>query len=364
MKNICFLLLLLLLTLSIWGQEANNPAKDTLAEQSQLGPVSDTIPNINIFGESTPLRITLKYDITSFVRNKSKGEYLDAELQIYYSESELITKNIRVKARGKFRNGQCIFPPIYLNFKTDPLENTELKEIKKMKLVTHCSSSKGSESNVLKEYLAYKMYNVLTDNSFKVRLLNITYIDTGKKQKIYQKYGFVIEPLELLCKRRNSIIIEPTIIRQENILEEFADKVALFQYMIGNTDWRFKSGHNTDYIKDLNIVTDKVIPVPYDFDFSGLVNAYYSYPQTWTSIEKVTDREYLGYCRNSNEAYLKNINYFIEKKEEIFKTIEKFEYLDEKEKKSVSSFIESFYNKISRPENFIQTLKSECRTEF
>ncbi|NOR76468.1 MAG: hypothetical protein GQ525_15090 [Draconibacterium sp.] len=362
MKKFLSLLLILFFPIFLIAQISNEIATDTINRTSHFSAISDTIHNYNVFANDIPLDITLRYDITSFIRNKNKGEYIDAVMEIHYGNNQVQTKNIRLKARGNFRRGHCMFPPIRLNFKTDPIENKVLKGANKIKLVTHCSTTKEYEKYILKEYLAYKLYNVLTDKSFKVKLLNITYIDTGKKKKNYQQYGFLIEPVELLATRNTSIEVEPTIIRKENVLEVDADRVALFQYMIANTDWRIKAGHNTKFLKSLTEVTNQVVSVPYDFDFSGFVETRYSYPQSWTSIKEITDREYLGYCRDNDQAYLDNIKRFEEKKDEILKTIEEFSYLDERERKYLKNYIGRFFTEIKRPENFLVTLKSECRS--
>lgn len=134
--------------------------------------------------------------------------------------------------------------------------------------------------------------------------------------------------------------------------------------MIGNTDWRIKGGHNTKYMKSLSQVTTKVTPIPYDFDFAGFVGTHYSHTQTWTSIDNVKQREYLGYCRNTDEEYLKNIDKFIAKKEAILKTINSFDYLSERARKSLLKYIESFYYTIEKPKSFLYLLKNECRTDF
>ncbi|MCF6358190.1 MAG: hypothetical protein L3J54_10330, partial [Draconibacterium sp.] len=313
-----------------------------------------------LFREYIPIDLTLKYDITSFIKNKVKGKYLDAELIVQYKDYSA-TKNIRLKARGNNRRDQCFFPPIYLNFKTSPIQNTELKGIKKIKLVTHCSSSKSYTGYILKEYLVYKLYNILTDYSFRVKLLNMNYIDTGQKERNYERFGILIEPLDLLIKRTESIEIEANVIKATDVIEEEADLVALFQYMIGNTDWRIKVGHNTKFIKSLTKVTPQVSPIPYDFDYAGFVGTHYSHPQEWTSIENVRDREYLGYCRDNDEAYLKVIRKFIDKKDEILETINSFNYLDERERESLVKYIESFYSQIEDTKDFLYILKNECR---
>ncbi len=354
------LVLLVLLPLCTFAQQNH----ENVPKTSLLEPVSETLEELSIFKNDDPLKITLKYDITSFIRHKEKGEYLDAVFIMHLNPTDSIRKKIRLKARGKFRRGHCFFPPIYLNFKTDPLENTELAGIKKIKLVTHCSSSKLYRKYILKEYLAYRLYNILSENSFRVKLVNIEYIDTGKKQRNYQRLGFLIEPLELIAKRTNSVEVQPERIRGPDVVEEESDVVSLFQYLIANTDWRIKGGHNMKYLRSLSNTSQDVTPIPYDFDYSGFVGTSYAVPQTWTSIENVKEREYLGYCRNDDADYQVAIDHFIKNKDEIMHTLKSFEYLDEKERKYLMKFTEDFYKMTERPKVLINTLKRECRTDF
>jgi hypothetical protein len=227
--------------------------KKTRTDNSFLGEVSDTVRNESFFETDKPLPVTLKYDISSFIKNKGNGEYLDAELTVNYEGMEPVTKNIRIKARGNFRRGECFFPPLFLNFKTDPIKNDELKGMKKIKVVTPCSTSKHGEIYVFREYLVYKLYELLNPYCFRVRLLYIDYVDTGKKERHFKKYGFVIEPLELVAKRNNAIEINSEIVKGANLVEEDADRVAFFRYMISDTDWRFKGGHNMKYLSLIHI---------------------------------------------------------------------------------------------------------------
>lgn len=330
-------------------------------EGLMLEPISELVSATSIFENEEPLELTLAYDITSFIRKKSKGEYLDAKLHIHISDTDSIEKNIRLKARGNFRRGHCFFPPIYLNFKTDPINQTDLVGMKKIKLVTHCSSTKSYRSYVLKEYLAYKLFNILAENSFRVKLVNIKYIDTGKKQRNYQQIGFLIEPLDLLVKRTNSTEIDPSHIYGKNVVKDAIDVVALFNYMIANTDWRAKGGHNMKYIKSLEVVTTQVVPVPYDFDYSGFVGASYAIPQEWTTLKSTREREYLGYCRENDESYLKAIQLFVDKKEQLFSEINTFEYLEEKQRTSLIEFLEEYYKLAEQPHRFVEILKHQCR---
>jgi hypothetical protein len=350
-----------LLTASLYSFAQNNANDFDTTIVQILGEVNDTVKTTGFFETEAPLKITLKYDITSFIRNKQKAEYIDAELIVYNDNEAPVTKNIRIIARGNFRKGQCYFPPLFLNFKTDEIERTELQGINKIKVVTHCTSGKNNDNIVLKEYLAYKLYNILTEKSFRVRLADITYIDTGKKQHQFRELGFFIEPADLVAKRNNCVLIDPTVVRGVNLVEEDADRSALFQYMISNTDWRFKAGHNTKFMKSLTDITSKVIAVPYDFDFSAFVDASYAFPQSWSTSETLSDRDYLGYCRDTDELYKKNIDLFLSRKDQIMTTISSFSLLPEKERKGLVQFTEGFFQDAKDAKRLISTLKSECR---
>jgi hypothetical protein len=359
MKSFLFFGLILIASNYLAAQNNTN-VSDTALAAPVLGEVNDTVQAFGFFDTEVPLKITLKYDITSFIKNKQKAEYMDAELIIYNNETS-VTKKIRIMARGNFRKGQCYFPPLFLNFKTDSIASGELKGINKIKVVTHCTTGKNNDNIVLKEYLAYRLYNILTEKSFRVRLADITYIDTGKKQQQFREIGFIIEPVDLVAKRNNCVLIDPMVVKGENLVEEDADRAALFQYMISNTDWRIKSGHNNKFMKSLTDVTPKVIPVPYDFDFSALVDASYASPQAWSTSETLFQRDYMGYCRDNDELYRKNIELFLSRENQIMNTIASFSLLPEKERKVVEKFTAGFFQEAKDTKRLISTLKSECR---
>ena len=309
-----------------------------------------------------PLNISIEFDIWSFIKTKNDEDYHDAILKIYRENNETIEKKIKLKARGNFRKINCFFPPIQLNFKDDSIPDYGLSG--KVKLVTHCTGSKKSEKFVAREYLAYKMFNVLSDTSFRVRFLNIKYIDTSPKKKNYQGVGFIIEPIEKLSERTGTRLLNEKLVLKNNLFSEEADIISLFQYMIGNTDWKFSGGHNIKYLNPGSGSNLKVLPVPYDFDFSGFVGTSYATPQEFTSLTNVFDREYLGYCRQDDELYLQTIRLFQTKKNEILEVIQTCDFISKKEMNYLISYLTEFFDSIKEPEVFIRTLKSQCRIDF
>jgi len=171
--------------------------KDTIPD---LYAVEDTLQdNLGLFEKTEVLNLSLRFDITQYTRKKPKEEYLDAILTYHINDKDSVNKNIRIKSRGEFRNEFCTFPPIMINLKKAENRREDMKKIEKVKLVTHCRAD--NEDNLLKEYLIYKLYNVLTDVSFRARLVRIDYINTAKKNKTVTPFGFLIEPMNVFAER-------------------------------------------------------------------------------------------------------------------------------------------------------------------
>lgn len=202
-----FYSLVILLTVLSFSQVK---AQDDLTERYS---VTDTIEDFGLFTGDDILNLSLRFDVTSYKRKKPKDEYMDAVMTYHISKDDSINKNIRLKTRGEFRNGHCAYPPIVLNFKKTEFNKADLSKIGKVKMVTHCMT--GNEDYLFREYLVYKLYSVLTDTSFRVRLVNITYINTFKESKPVSTYAFFIEPLDLVAERINAMPVDVVSLNQK-----------------------------------------------------------------------------------------------------------------------------------------------------
>ncbi len=312
-----------------------------------------------LFGSDEVLEASLKFDINAFQRQKSKEEYMDAELVFHLSSRDSIVNNIRIRCRGHSRSDICVLPPIRLNFKYCENRPADLKGVSNVKLVTHCRDNISFEKYLLREYLVYKLYNVVTDTSFRVRLLKINYIDTSIRNLSTSRYGIVIEPLDVLEARLNAVEIENVIVRTPYINRDNYDKLCLFQYMIGNDDWYLANLHNLKLIAPAKGDISILATVPYDFDYSGLVNCYYAIPRSeYYDLENITDRVYIGPCR-TDEEIRRLMDFFLDLKEEFYNEIEKMDLLGKKQKKRVLRYIESFYDEYKRDELFYN-IKYSC----
>ncbi len=276
-------------------EETDNFYSDTLSTQ------------VDLFSEEEPLEITLAFDIKSYQRNKFEGEYLPVQLTYHVNDTLDINKKVRVKARGEFRRAHCILPPFWLNIKKAEVGNKYLEGTNKIKIVTHCKDSKQYEQYVIKEYLAYKIYNEISLYSFRVRLIRMKYIDTGRKNKETSSLAFMIEPEDMMTERLGVNSVKSDVVSMRYTDTLMMDVVALYMYMIGNADYSVAGRHNLKLIRRMDPVNPLPVPVPYDFDYSGLVNAYYAVPGENLGLTSVTQRYYLGPCRN-DQQYLTAID--------------------------------------------------------
>jgi hypothetical protein len=139
------------------------------------------------------------------------------------------------------------------------------------------------------------------------------------------------------------------------------DRFAIFNYMIGNYDWSVPGQHNVKVIKPL--VADTVqlgIAIPYDFDWTGLVNAAYAIPAEIIGTQSVRERIFMGICR-SREVYQKDLEIFLKKKEEFYRIINEFPYLDQREKKDMTFYLDGFFNQFIGRRDIIEYLLNSCK---
>lgn len=315
--------------------------------------------NIKLFESNDLIEIALRFDITYYKRKKPDTTYIPAVLTYYLGDKDSVNKDIKLKARGEIRRTQiCDFPPLYLNFSMKDTAG-EFIGINKLKVVPYCKL--GYEDYVLREYLIYKLYNVLTDNSLKVRLLRINFINTAKESKPIRQYGFAIEPVKLFEKRTHTFELKSMNLTQRNIKPEMMDRFAIFNYMIGNTDWAVPSLHNALVLSQpYSERPDLAMIVPFDFDYAGLVNTDYAVPFETLPIKTVRERLYLAVCRNE-ESFKNALKEFSDKKEEFYRVINDFPYMKERSKKDMISFLNGFFDEFDKRNTIVQELLRDCR---
>jgi len=289
------------------------------------------------------LEVTMEMDMNAVFGNRRNTDKHPTTFSYLDKNGNAQSWNIKVKLRGKYRRTRCeAMAPLKLNFKKDDLKAAGLAKFDDMKLVNHCVMNKKEAKELLvKEYLAYKIYNQISDKSFRVQFLKITYKDvvTGN-EKI--QWGFLIEDTAELRARINAkkVKVEYNLPR-ENFNEEELLTASLFQYMIGNSDWSTGRVHNVKLVQS----NSKLIIIPYDFDFSGLVKASYVKLDSELGLTSKTDRIYLGFEEDIIQTP-ETLEIFYNKKEIIIKTIKDCKMTSAKNRREMTRYINSFYDNI------------------
>ncbi len=316
-----------------------------------------------LFQNDETLQVTITAPLTSLVKERSKEDYLPGIFQFTEADGSVVDLDLQIRTRGHFRHRTCDFPPLRLNFKKSQTDGTLFDKQNIMKLVVHCENSNKYEQIVLREFLAYRIFNAITDLSFRVRLLRVTYVDSEEQRKQQTYYAYLIEHKKRLAKRhdRKEEIIERATIG--SIQSDQLNLTSIFELLIGNTDFSPIAGAPGDmcchnYVLFGNSV-DPLVAIPYDFDQSGIVNAPYAAPSPNFRIRNVRSRLYRGRCVN-NEHVPASLQKFRDGRDEIFAVIDAQEGLTSGTRKSIVKYIDKFYDLINDPRDVDKNIISKC----
>jgi hypothetical protein len=318
------------------------------------------VDSIQFFLDDQPLTVSLSTDMANLLSGRIKDDYQTATFTCKLPDSSVVSEEIRLNARGHNRREICKIPPIRLLFKNPT--SPRLSSLKTLKLVNVCRSTPGDKQLLFKEYLIYKMYNLITDKSFRVRLLNITFEDSKGSKKPFTQYGFLVENVDAVAKRNKCREMNNIKIDQETSDKPTMTVVALFEYMIGNTDWSVWNNHNIKLLYSKKDSSARPFALPYDFDNSGFVNADYAVPDPIMGVETVSQRVYRGFSRTPEELDAA-IQVFNSKKDDIYKLVNNFELLSANVKKASIAYMDEFYKTINNPKDVKYVFITKCRTQ-
>ena len=274
--------------------EVEEKAKKTKGEKRKGEPGV----RARLFESATPLALTLRADFKAVLRDRDTATAKWRPAQVSYTDStgKPVEVDASVRTRGIFRlrPGTCAFPPLRLNIARKSAKGTLFEGIDRPKLVTHCQNERAEyEQIILQEYLLYKMYNLLTPLSFDVRLARVRYEDTQGKMEPVTAWAFLIEEDDAMAARNGGRILKHKGARPGDLDDQVMTQVSVFQYMIGNTDWSVTGLHNATLVQ---LDSGRIAPVPYDFDFAGIIGARYAGVDPRLRIKSVKQRLYRGMC--------------------------------------------------------------------
>jgi len=319
-----------------------------------------------LFEADDTLRVTIRAPLEAIADERDSGEYHEGTLSFIDAGGQKRVLDLKLRARGKYRRraSTCRFPPIRLNFRKSQVAGTLFAGQDKLKLVTHCrTGSERYEQMLLKEYLAYRFLETLTPSSFQSRLMRVTWHDPAEGEAPFEHYAFVIEDEELLGFRIGLPPAEIKGTRPQRLNARQAALVSVFEYLIGNTDFSLIAGPADDdcchNVVLYGVGDDDLVPIPYDFDFSGLVDAPYAEPNPRLRIRSVRTRLYRGRCEHNGELEAV-IRAFRDNREVLLALVGSQEGMTDHSRRSTRRYVEDFYEDLETPRDIDRRLVRRC----
>lgn len=311
----------------------------------------------SVFDYLTPQEgadISLELDLTELINNKKTNQYFPGSL----SAGDGKMFGVEVRPRGKSRRRICDVPPLKLKFRKKELRAAGLDTLNEIKLVVPCFNDPESEALVMREYIAYRMFERINPAySVRARLVKITFRDKHIEQTKAPVYGLLVEHEEQVAARLDGDIVEYFNLPADSIHTGQAALNAMFQYMIGNTDWGLSDIRNVYYLKPHD--GSKIRVVPFDFDFSGLVNAPYAIPNSRTGLKNVRDRQLLA-DEIPNAALLQAAQ-ILKNTQNTLLELCQASFLPEKSRGDMESYIKKFFEALGDKGKIPQRIKADLR---
>jgi hypothetical protein len=310
-----------------------------------------------IYAADSVLPLTLAFDVRAVKRDRrDEPEWRGAVLTIAGADGAPVELPARVRARGVFRRKLCVFPPLRLDIVRGKAAGTPAAGIGRPKLVTHCRGDRRFEQYLYEEYLIYRSYAVLTPIAFQARLARITYADSGGATP-EARPAILVEDADRMAARNGLQILEAEGARARDLDAFQGALFGVFQYLVGNTDWSISTLHNVELAQRAGTV----FPVPYDFDWSGVINAHYATPNPVLRLRSVTQRLYRGYCEHNAELP-RVLALFLERREALLALWrEPPPGYDPARARRAVEYLEEFYREIQDPAKAFRALEEACR---
>lgn len=311
-----------------------------------------------LFDAVTPLAITFSTDLRRIRGDKDTNAPWRGAVVSYASDTGRITLPVKARTRGIWRLKNCSFPPLRLEFPAKAAKGTVFQHLGKPKLVNYCKDNDTYEQYVLQEFQLYRVYQLLTPVSYRVRLLRVAYVDSASGRTDATRYAFLAEDPERLARRLDGAVLKAEGATASDLDPEVLALAYLFQFMIGNTDFSFNRQHNTQLVATKD---GRYLPTVYDFDYAGAVNAAYATPDPSLHIRRVRDRKFRGYCAISAE-YPKLLPLFQAKKSAIYALYsdEIGRLIDAGRVRETLSYFDEFYEMIATPAAAQRAFLNDC----
>jgi hypothetical protein len=310
--------------------------------------------------EVLELRIASDFSGLMAERDSLELEPFPATISYVAASGEPVRVEAKLRLRGHWRRQQrnCDFAPIKVDSPKGARTGTIFEGQGDLKLVVHCRKGERFQQYVLREYLVYRLYSLLTPLSHRVRLVRTWYVDTSGKKDSLMAHAFFLENDRMAAERNGAELFTATGARWEHVDADQGALVSAFEYMIGGSDWSLPGLHNILLFR--HQATRAVLPVAYDFDWTGIVNTSYAAPDHRLPIRSVRERLYRGICRTPEE-WAPVLARFQAAKEVLYAVYDSVPGLDPGYIHDTRRYLDQFYVVIGDPARLRREMIDPCR---
>ena len=347
------------------------PKKNPLLKLAEPWPSAEVLKERRAKSEALPLfagtdalPITIAADFRAVTKDRdpeSKKRF-DAELRTTRADGRIDVMHVKLGTRGHFRlmPRNCDMPPLRVEFAKNEVKGTIFDGQSWLKLGTHCQDTADYEQYTLKEYLTYKIYNLVTDRSFRTRLVKTTFVDSKNGKTIASRYGLFLEHDNDVARRMEGRTVELPRLVFKDVDTDTLSLMMVFEYMIGNTDYSIWALHNVRVVQR----PDRTLyPIPYDFDISGIVHPPYAVPATGLPIRSVLDRYYRGPCVTPAKLNPILAN-FIARKDQVMALYDSLPDLKKDVRNEAKDYLDDFYSTIKSDKNTKRVFTENCSKPY
>jgi hypothetical protein len=352
------------------AQTQKKPPSAKLAEPwpdaAKLAERRKEAEELKLFQQEEPLVFTLAADFRAVNRDREldSTKTFPAMLTVKGSAagSADVPLKVTLQTRGNIRlkSTLCSFVPLRIEFAKKSVDKTVFDGQSKLKLVTHCDENATFDQYVLLEYLAYRLYNVMTPRSFRARLAKATYVDSRNGRTLSTHNAVFIEDEDDLARRMEGRAVALPRMQFKDLDQDALTLMAVFQYMIGNTDYSIYALHN---VHQVQTPPNVFYPIIWDFDITGLVDPRYAVPneQLRSEIASVRNRLYRGPCRTMEE-FEPTLDAFRAKQAELQAAVASVPGLDSDHRRKATEYLEEFFTTLGRTNLAKRELVDKCDT--
>ena len=352
--------------------QAQKPRKSAAAKLAEPWPSAAKLAERRkdaearrLFQDVEPIAFTLAADFEAVNRDRTydSTRTFPAVLTVKGPEGSVpavpLQVNLRTRGSIRLRADVCAFAPLRIEFVKQGAKRTVFDGQSNLKLVAHCNENQASDQLVLLEYLAYRLYNLMTPRSFRVRLAHATYVDSTSGRTLSTHNAVFIEDDDDVARRMEGRAVEKTGLLFKDFDQESLTLMTVFQYMVGNPDYSISGMHN---VRLVQTAANARYAITWDFDVTGLVDPQYAIPipKVREQIAAARTRSYLGPCLSAEE-FEPTLAGFRAKRTEMLALASSIPGLGDAERRKAAGYLEEFFTVIGSKDLVKRELVETCR---